>query len=80
MNNHLPSDSPWVSASDACRLARIAKKLIDKKAAAMAHIAADLEEVRRQKERFANMEARLLALSQPAMDQGMEDCKELAAL
>ncbi len=46
----------------------------------MARIAADLEEVCRQKERFANMEARLLALSQPAMDQGMEDCKELAAL
>jgi hypothetical protein len=46
----------------------------------MARIATDLEEVRRQKERFANMEARLLALSQPAMDQGMEDCEESAAL
>ncbi len=80
MNDHQPSDSPWVSASDACCLARIAKKLIDEKAAAMARIAADLEEVCRQKERFANMEARLLALSQPAMDQGMEDCKESAVL
>jgi hypothetical protein len=80
MNNHQPSNSPWVSASDAHRLARIAKKLIDEKAAAMARIATDLEEVRRQKERFANMEAWLLALSQPAMDQGMEDCEESAAL
>jgi hypothetical protein len=79
MNNHQPSDSPWVSASDRC-LARIAKKLIDEKAAAMARIAADLEEVHQQKERFANMEARLLALSQPAMDQGMEDFEESAAL
>jgi hypothetical protein len=80
MNNHQPSNSPWVSASDALCLARISKKLIDKKAAAMACIAADLEEVCQQKERFANMEAQLLALSQPAMDQGMEDCKESAAL
>jgi hypothetical protein len=61
-NNQLrnPSPSPvmvpYVKASEACRTSRVADQLAREKAAQTARYALDLEEVRRQKERFADME------------------------
>ncbi len=74
--------SPYITASAACLAAREVQKAKEDKADDERKWAADLEEVRRQKERFAAMEARLLSLSNPSPTENhdMDNRKEEAAI
>jgi hypothetical protein len=74
--------SPYITASAACLAAREVQKAKEDKADDKRKWAANLEEVRPQKEQFATMEARLLSLSNPSPteDHDMDDREEETAI
>ncbi len=67
---------PYVKASEARRTSRVADQLAREKAAETARYALNLEEVRRQKERFADMETRLMVLTQGFTTHDLGDLDE----
>jgi hypothetical protein len=74
--------SPYITASAACLAASEVQKAKEDKADDKCKWAADLKEVRRQKERYAAMEAQFLSLSNPSPteDHDMNDRKEETAI
>ncbi len=67
---------PYVKASEARRTFCVADQLAREKAAETARYALDLDEVRRQKERFADMETRLMVLTQGFTTHDLGDVDE----
>ncbi len=70
---------PYVKASEARRVSRMAELLAREKAEEDARYALDLEEVRRQKEWFADMETRLLVLTQGFTNHDLGDANDAEA-
>jgi hypothetical protein len=67
---------PYVKALEACHTSRVADHLTMEKAAETACYALNLKEVRRQKEQFADMETRLMVLTQGFTTHNLGDVDE----
>ncbi len=67
---------PYIKASEARCTSRVADQLAREKTAETARYALDLEEVRHQKERFTDMETRLMVLTQGFTTHDLGDVNE----
>ena len=71
--------SPYVTASEACRVEREAQKRREEIALGASKLSYNLKEVCRQKERYTEMEAHLISMSQAITYHDMGNCKEEVA-